>query len=100
PTTATSHRSLHDALPISTWKVGATFSPVGDLRLRTTLSRDIRAPNLAELFEAGGAQTNSVSDPFNNNQTVQFLGLISGNPNLQRSEEHTSELQSRENLVC
>ena len=74
---------------VTTWKIGATFSPVGDLRLRATLSRDIRAPNLGELFEAGGAQTNSVSDPFNNNQTVQFLGLISGNPDLQPEEADT-----------
>src|SRR5690606_29820796 len=32
---------------------------------------------------------------------VLFLSMISGrNPELLRSEEHTSELQSRENLVC
>lgn len=68
---------------VTTWKAGLTFSPTEDIRLRTTLSRDIRAPNLGELFETGGAQTNSVSDPFNNNETVQFLGIISGNPNLQ-----------------
>src|SRR5690606_41822480 len=27
-------------------------------------------------------------------------GTVAGGPGVQRSEEHTSELQSRENLVC
>lgn len=74
---------------VTTWKAGVTFSPVDDIRFRTTLSRDIRAPGLGELFETGGAQTNSVSDPFNNNETVQFLGIISGNPNLKPEEADT-----------
>lgn len=74
---------------VTTWKVGATFSPVGDLRLRATLSRDIRAPNLGELFQAGGAQTNSVTDPFNNNALTQFLGIVSGNPGLTPEEADT-----------
>jgi len=74
---------------VTTWKVGTTFSPIGDLRLRATVSRDIRAPNLGELFQGSGAQTNSVSDPFNNNATVQFLGIISGNPNLTPEEADT-----------
>ena len=74
---------------VTTWKLGLGFSPFGDLRLRTALSHDIRAPGLGELFEGGGAQTNSVSDPFNNNQLVQFLGIISGNPNLTPEEADT-----------
>ena len=74
---------------VTTWKVGATFSPVGDLRLRATVSRDIRAPNLGELFQAGGAQTNSVTDPFNNNALTQFLGIVSGNPGLTPEEADT-----------
>lgn len=35
----------------STWKIGATWAPVQDLSLRGTLSRAVRAPNIAELFD-------------------------------------------------
>src|SRR5690606_11435926 len=34
------------------------------------------------------------------NMQFEMLYLRQGADNLQRSEEHTSELQSRENLVC
>ncbi len=68
---------------VTTWKVGATYTPIDDLRFRVTRSRDIRAPNLAELFQAGSANTNSVIDPFNNDQTVQYQGFAVGNPDLE-----------------
>ena len=38
---------------VTTWKVGATWEPVDALRLRFTRSRDIRAPNINELFNPG-----------------------------------------------
>src|SRR6185436_17283064 len=38
---------------VTTWKVGATWAPIDDLRLRATRSRDIRAPNLNDQFLAG-----------------------------------------------
>ena len=34
----------------TTWKFGVTYAPIKSLRFRTALSRDIRAPNLSELF--------------------------------------------------
>ncbi|MCW2392726.1 outer membrane receptor protein involved in Fe transport [Sphingobium sp. B1D7B] len=34
----------------TTWKVGATYKPVNWAMLRTTYSRDFRAPNTSELF--------------------------------------------------
>jgi iron complex outermembrane receptor protein len=37
---------------VKTWKVGLTYQPIEDLKLRGTRSRDIRAPNLFELFSA------------------------------------------------
>lgn len=40
---------------VTTWKVGAVYEPASFLRLRATRSRDIRAPNVVELF---AAQTN------------------------------------------
>ena len=38
---------------VTTWRAGATWQPIEDIRLRVTRSRDIRAPNLSELFSAG-----------------------------------------------
>lgn len=35
---------------VTTWKGGLTWKPVSDILLRGTLSRDIRAPSLPELF--------------------------------------------------
>ena len=48
---------------VTTWKVGATWQPIHDIRLRATRSRDIRAPNLNDLFQAGTANSDSVSNP-------------------------------------
>lgn len=48
---------------VTTWKAGATWQPIEDFRLRVTRSRDIRAPNLNDLFQAGTANSDSVSNP-------------------------------------
>ncbi len=45
---------------VQTWKVGATYQVIEDLKLRGTLSHDIRAPNLGELFAGGTARSNNV----------------------------------------
>lgn len=48
---------------VTTWKMGATWQPIDDIRLRVTRSRDIRAPNLNDLFQAGTANSDSVTNP-------------------------------------
>lgn len=48
---------------VTTWKAGLTWQPIYDVRLRGTVSRDIRAPNLNELFDPGTARTNAVNVP-------------------------------------
>lgn len=67
---------------VTTWKVGATVDVMEGLRFRATRSRDIRAPNLAELFQAGQRRTNTLIDPFSNDAVVQFLENTTGNPDL------------------
>ncbi|MBS0502556.1 MAG: TonB-dependent receptor [Proteobacteria bacterium] len=57
---------------VTTWKAGATWQPIDDIRLRVTRSRDIRAPNLAELYQAGSSNSDAVSNPF-------FPGVGPGN---------------------
>lgn len=71
---------------VQTWKVGATFQPIADIRFRGNISHDIRAPNLQELFAAGTARTNTVIIPTGANApatgSLQFVQNQIGNPNL------------------
>jgi outer membrane receptor protein involved in Fe transport len=71
---------------VTTWKVGLTWQPINDIRLRGTRSRDIRAPNLNELYQSGTSRTNT----FSTNASIvgaQYAGatfreLTTGNLNL------------------
>ncbi len=69
---------------VNTWKVGMTYEPVESIRLRGTRSRDIRSPNVEELFSRGGLSFFTLNDPFTG--TTPFIrSLSSGNAAL--SEE-------------
>lgn len=48
----------------NTWKFGLIWQITGDLRLRATRSRDIRAPNLDELFQTGSQNNTVINDTF------------------------------------
>src|SRR5690606_41699938 len=88
--------SLHDALPIShgiqsldllgrkLWQHNGKGLKLLMARIHTTLASASQKPELATLVGEYQAQLKSVQE------TTLLL----------RSEEHTSELQSRENLVC
>jgi outer membrane receptor protein involved in Fe transport len=65
---------------VTTWKAGVTYQPIPDIRFRATRSRDIRAPNLGELFTAGSTRINVLIDSSQNNASVQFAGTTRGNP--------------------
>lgn len=65
---------------VTTWKVGASYQVVDDLRFRATRSRDIRAPNLQDLFSPGRSGRQSVLDPFRNNAASVVNSLQIGNP--------------------
>lgn len=67
---------------VTTWKIGTTWQPIDDVRFRVTRSRDIRAPNLNELFQAGTSRTNTLTDPFTNRTGVTFRETTTGNLNL------------------
>ena len=70
---------------VTTWKLGAVYAPIDDIKFRVTRSRDIRAPNLGELFSAGqSASGANVIDRLNGNQVNStFIALRRGNPLLQ-----------------
>jgi outer membrane receptor protein involved in Fe transport len=67
---------------VDTWKFGFTWDVIPDLRIRGNRSRDIRAPNLAELFQTGAGGTNTARDDFHNNNQVLNTGVTQGNVNL------------------
>jgi outer membrane receptor protein involved in Fe transport len=68
---------------VSTWKAGVTWQPIPDVKFRGTISRDIRAPNLGELFAPGTGRTNTVNVPIAGGQRAdQFNESTVGNPAL------------------
>jgi outer membrane receptor protein involved in Fe transport len=77
---------------VTTYKFGATYTPIDDIRLRLTRSRDIRAPNRVELFAAGIYTGNLVNDPFHNNTPVNVQSLQVGNKGLVPEKADTTGL--------
>lgn len=81
---------------VTTWKGGLTWRPIQDLRFRFTESRDIRAPNLGELFAQGQTGSGNVFlDPFRATKGVpetvpNGFTLAKGNPELQPEKADTT----------
>jgi outer membrane receptor protein involved in Fe transport len=80
---------------VTTWRAGATWAPIDDIRFRVTRSHDIRAPNLNELFQAGASNSDSVTNPFFQQgqsipgpgnivypASISYSATATGNPNL------------------
>jgi outer membrane receptor protein involved in Fe transport len=74
---------------VSTWKVGAVWEPVRQLRLRVTRSRDIRAPNFFELYNPTVSSFQNVFDPLNGGQQFLVSTRSGGNPDLQPEKADT-----------
>lgn len=66
---------------VTTWKGGLTYSINDSIRLRATRSRDIRAPNLVELYTSSLLGFNTLRDP-TNGSTVLVRLHPGGNPGL------------------
>jgi outer membrane receptor protein involved in Fe transport len=73
---------------VYTWKAGGIWDVVPGVRFRATRSRDIRAPNIAELFENGGSSNTNVFDPVLG-QSVQVREISAGNPDLKPEKADT-----------
>ena len=71
---------------VTSWKVGAHHSITDDLGLRFTRSRDIRGPNILELFNP--ASQNSNNQIFRGVTTPALL-INSGNPDLKPEKADT-----------
>jgi outer membrane receptor protein involved in Fe transport len=67
------------------WKLGATWqTPIDGLRLRAVASKDVRAPNLSELYAAMTVTNQAVNN--NNGQSIQIQQRNVGNPALKPEE--------------
>jgi iron complex outermembrane receptor protein len=78
---------------VPSWKVGLIYQPVEQLRFRGSVSRDIRAPSLADLFAGQSATYTRVVDP-HTGTTGNTNVLRSGNPDLvpEVARTHTAGL--------
>ncbi|WP_116091243.1 TonB-dependent receptor domain-containing protein [Sphingomonas crusticola] len=84
---------------VYTWKVGGTWdTPIDGIRLRAVTSRDVRAPNLSELFAAPTTTTqpnftNPFATPQNGQPSSGTVNQITlGNPNLKPEIARNTEL--------
>ena len=76
---------------VETWKVGGTYQPVDDVRLRFTRSLDIRAPSLQELYTGATQGRASVVDKFKSTSTTFNIQQIGGgNAALEPETAHTT----------
>ena len=67
----------------STWKIGSVWEPIEGLRLRGTRSRDVRAPNIQELYTVANSIPGvTANDPQKGGARAAFLQRQTGNPNL------------------
>lgn len=66
---------------VTTWKAGMTWQLIDDIRLRGVVSRDIRAPNLNELFQSGTSRTNTfgTGSAFGKFAGLNFQEITRGN---------------------
>ncbi len=74
---------------VTTWKIGADWQPLDWLRLRGTRSRDIRAPNVFELFGPPQTSFQSILDPTPGQGQVLSSVLLGGNSALVPEEADT-----------
>jgi outer membrane receptor protein involved in Fe transport len=65
----------------TTWKVGAIYQPIEQVLLRGTLSRDIRAPNVSELYALPSSTQTVLRDPVAGTN-LSTVTIVAANPSL------------------
>jgi iron complex outermembrane recepter protein len=63
------------------WKYGLDWSVNDDVRLRGTVSRDVRAGSLSERFDMQ-SNGSSAADPLRGGESTAFTQIVGGNPNI------------------
>ena len=74
---------------VVSWKAGAQYSPVESVTFRGTYSRDIRAPNINELFRGQSLNFPNLIDPENPGAAGLTRVRVGGNPDLQEERSTT-----------
>jgi outer membrane receptor protein involved in Fe transport len=87
------HARYSTAGDANTWKVGGTWdTPIPGIRLRALQSRDVRAPNLSELFSPPQGLNGSINNDITGVNNQQVRQLNEGNPLLK--PEHSTTTQA------
>ncbi|MES2495964.1 MAG: TonB-dependent receptor [Pseudomonadota bacterium] len=73
---------------VKTWKAGLNYTVNDDIRFRATRSRDIRAPNINELFQKGQTLIFGVNDTAIG-QRYNVSAISGGNPFLKPEKANT-----------
>lgn len=73
----------------TTWKIGGVWAPIEAIRFRATRSRDIRAPNVSELFGPQTTGTGILTDTGNGGVQVIVPITTGSNPNLKPEKADT-----------
>jgi iron complex outermembrane receptor protein len=76
---------------VKTWKLGATYSPISDIQFRGTLSQDIRAPTIYDLYAGPQFGIGQLYDPVSNT-TQNYQSISSGNTKLAPEKGRTTTL--------
>jgi outer membrane receptor protein involved in Fe transport len=80
-----------NTIDVTSWKLGMVWDPIEWLRVRATTSRDIRAPNFNDLFQASASTFGSVVNRFVAGNPSQFpVALSGGNPTLDAEKGRTT----------
>ncbi|HWK42830.1 MAG TPA: TonB-dependent receptor [Croceibacterium sp.] len=81
--------NVENSFDATAWKLSANWEPTDWLRFRVSRSRDIRAPNFAELFLASAGSFSIVANPFNPSQTANPTLLNGGSPDVRPEKADT-----------
>ncbi|MEO5773717.1 MAG: TonB-dependent receptor [Sphingomicrobium sp.] len=84
---AVRHTNYETSGGVTTWKIGGIWAPTEDIRFRATRSKDIRAPNSAELFAVTSTQS-TLRNPFNG-ANRSFPVIFAPSPDLQPETANT-----------
>jgi iron complex outermembrane recepter protein len=74
---------------VESWKVGLNWQMIDSLRLRSTLSSDIRAPNLNDLYQPAGVSSTGFQDRLTGGSNQGQRLVTRGNPDLTPEEAKT-----------
>ncbi len=77
---------------VTTWKGGISYAIYDELRLRATRSRDIRAPNLSELYQTGSLSFTDVNDPAHGGASAFIRNPMPPNANLAPEKADTTTI--------